>query len=425
MRAWQLIVVGIVTLLTVGVVMVISAGMSMATTEEGHPQSPMTLGGVLTQQAVIHAGLAFVVFAVAAVLPVRSIAAALTPARATHPAVNLVILVGGGVALCGLASTVYWPVIGKTVNGAQRWVNLHLPGLDSVQPSELVKWSLVGLIAWFSASAARSSFGNNRPQSTTLLFGLLPALITIAGVTGFIATEDLGTAVLIALAGVVVLLAAGARAWHLLLFVPIALALFGYAVWEKTYRIERIIAFLDPYADPRDGGYHIIQSMAAIAEGGLTGRGLGHGLQKFGYLLEDTTDFLFAVICEELGLAGAALVVAMYLALLAALASIARREEHPLLRLFVLGVLATLGLQAAMNMLVVVGLGPTKGIALPLMSSGGTGWLAGAFMLGLVAAIDRTRPAAARWPASLTSIAPAPALAPTGARTMTPAGHTR
>jgi cell division protein FtsW len=157
----------------------------------------------------------------------------------------------------------------------------------------------------------------------------------------------------------------------------------------SEYRVKRIMAFVDPYADPQGIGYHTIQSLVAVAGGEGFGRGLGHGLQKFGYLPEDRTDFLFAIICEELGIAGAALVITLFLTLLFASLAVAARERSPLLRLFTLGVIATVCLQAIINLAVVTGLAPTKGIALPLLSSGGTGWILTAFSLGLLIAIDR------------------------------------
>jgi cell division protein FtsW len=174
-----------------------------------------------------------------------------------------------------------------------------------------------------------------------------------------------------------------------MLFTPIAAAGVVYAILTSEYRVKRILAFIDPYADPQGIGYHTIQSLVAVAGGEGFGRGLGHGLQKFGYLPEDRTDFLFAIICEELGIAGAGLVITLFLTLLFAGITIAARERSPMLRLFTLGVIATVCLQAIINLAVVTGLAPTKGIALPLLSSGGTGWILTAFSLGLLIAIDR------------------------------------
>src|SRR5690606_4732775 len=129
----------------------------------------------------------------------------------------------------------------------------------------------------------------------------------------------------------------------------------------SEYRMRRITAFVDPWADPAGAGYHMLQSLAAIAGGEGTGRGLGHGLQKYGYLPEDTNDFLFAIICEEMGIAGAALVMVLFGGLLWSSISIIRREPSRTLQLMGLGVIATVSLQAVMNLVVVTGLGPTKG----------------------------------------------------------------
>lgn len=190
---------------------------------------------------------------------------------------------------------------------------------------------------------------------------------------------------------VVMLVAAGARIAHFLALAPIGLAAFAAAVYASPYRLDRILAFLNPYADPEGTGYHMIQSMVAVANGQVFGRGLGFGLQKFGYLPEDRTDFLFAVICEELGLMGAAIVIVLYCGLLWSGHVIIRREHNPLLKLAALGVVLTVGIQAVINLAVVTGMGPTKGIALPMLSSGGTGWILTAASLGLLVALDRTQ----------------------------------
>ncbi|MFW6033482.1 MAG: FtsW/RodA/SpoVE family cell cycle protein, partial [Phycisphaeraceae bacterium] len=153
----------------------------------------------------------------------------------------------------------------------------------------------------------------------------------------------------------------------------------------------RLTAFRDPWADPAGAGYHAIQSMVTIAQGGLTGRGVGNGIQKFGYVPEDTTDFIFSIVCEELGLAGAGLVVGLYLVILWVGLGIVRDCRDTFARLVGLGVLLTVGLQVTVNVAVVTVVVPTKGIALPLVSSGGTGWVLTAFALGLLASLDNAR----------------------------------
>ncbi len=129
--------------------------------------------------------------------------------------------------------------------------------------------------------------------------------------------------------------------------------------------------------------------MAAISEGGVSGLGLGNGIQKFGYLPEDTTDFIFAVICEELGAFGSIAVVSLYIGLVWLGIYVIRKASSTFHQLLALGIILTIGLQASINILVVTALVPTKGIALPLLSNGGTGWLLTAFCIGLIDAIDR------------------------------------
>jgi cell division protein FtsW len=275
---------------------------------------------------------------------------------------------------------VYVPGLGHEVNGATRWV--RLPGGVSFQPSELAKWAMPAVLAWWGwrrAGAMRS-----------FVHGLMPPLLLLGAVSAIIVKEDLGTGALVFGVGVVVLLAAGARVWHVAVMAPVGLAGVAAGILAEPYRMERITGFLRPWQDPAGANYHMIQSLAAVAGGEGSGRGLGFGLQKFGYLPEDRTDFLFAIICEELGLVGAAVVIALYGAILLSAAAIARRERHPLTTLLVLGVAATLGFQALMNLMVVTGLAPTKGIALPLLSAGGTGWILTASSLGVLVSLDRS-----------------------------------
>ena len=281
----------------------------------------------------------------------------------------------------GLAALTLVPGMGRSVNGASRWLYLGPRGWGvSFQPSELVKWTMLLAIAWWCA--------RRRGVMHRFWHGLLPVLLLLAVACGLIIIEDLGTAVLIGLVAVCVLYAGGARLWQLaLLMIPALIGVVSLIV-TSPYRFRRLLAFLDPWADPQGAGYHPIQSMLAIAQGGLTGRGLGNGVQKFGYLPEDTTDFIFAVICEELGVAGATLVVCLYLTILWIGLGIVRDCRDTFSRLVGLGVLLTIGFQAAINIAVVTVVIPTKGIALPLISSGGTGWIMTALALGLLAALD-------------------------------------
>lgn len=385
LRPGQVVALCVIALLTVGVVMVNSAGMTVLA--EG--VSPKAL---LLSRATIYMALAVAAMFAASRLPVRRLAGYFgEPDHAlARPGVplfsGLSFLISPAVLFVVLLALVYAPVIGKEVNGANRWIRLPVPGLGdalSVQPSEIVKWGMIGAIAWYCCRRA--------PVLPQFWRGLFPALVFTGAMAVFIVVEDLGTGVLVVAGSCVILLAAGARFWHFMMFVPLGLAGLGLAIFKSPYRVQRVLAFLDPYADPEKSGYHMIQSMSAVAGGEVFGRGLGHGQQKFGYLPEDETDFLFAIVCEELGVAGAAAVIGVMLLLIWTGLGIVKRERDSFLRLMGLGIIATVGIQAIINLAVVTGMAPTKGIALPLVSRGGSGWILTAFSLGLLWAIDRTQ----------------------------------
>jgi cell division protein FtsW len=409
LRPGHVVMLCALALLTIGVVMVNSAAMAVQPLDPAaDPAAAAAVSGVTAQSIILsrttaYMALAVAAMAVASLLPLRRLAARAGNAPFLPPLGDHGFLLLGTLALVATLSMVYWPGIARPVNGAHRWITLGVPGLESVQPSELAKWGILPVLALYAARLARRGDAKGRPAIARFFTGLVPALLAIGAVSAFIVLEDLGTGFLIGVVGCLMLLAAGARLWQFLLFVPPAVAGVVFAIATSPYRVRRIVSFIDPYADPQGTGYHMIQSMTTVAGGGFFGRGLGHGLQKFGYLPEDTTDFLFAVICEELGFAGAALVLTLYLVLLWTALGILRREREPILKLLGLGVVATVAVQACINLFVVTGLGPTKGIALPLLSSGGTGWILTAGALGLLVAIDRTQPAETDAPASDTT----------------------
>ncbi len=363
LRAGHAVMLLTMALLTVGVVMVNSAAMSI----DGQR-------AIAAQDVLLGRPTLLAVAAVLAMMLGARVRLDRLHRLGAHPAVLPAAVAG----LVALLAAVHVPGIGHEVNGARRWVSI---GPIGFQPSEIAKWAMVLVLAWYGAQRV-VVMGQVRR-------GLLLPMVPIGMVCLLIVTEDLGTAVLIGGVGVLVLIAAGARLHHAALVAAPALASIAAAIITSPYRINRLRAFLDPWQDPQGIGYHMIQSMTAVGGGGLAGRGLGNSVQKFGYLPEDTTDFIFAIICEELGLTGAAVIVCLYAGLLLAGMSIISAARSAFERLLALGILATIGLQALMNMLVVTGLAPTKGIALPLISSGGTGWVMTAFALGLLVAMDR------------------------------------
>ncbi|MBL9031349.1 MAG: FtsW/RodA/SpoVE family cell cycle protein [Phycisphaerae bacterium] len=396
LRPGQVVVLCALALLAIGLVMVTSAGLTVEPVETlpvgdalaAVPTPPddtthsvgHSLLRVATSRPAVYLALAVAALVVGSLLPVRALADRLGRPGSRAP-LGLAL---GTVLILAVLATSFIPGLGREVNGSQRWVRLPMLGGLSFQPSEFAKWGLALLVAWYAAS--------RQALMHRFWLGLLPGLAAAAIVAAAVAYEDLGTGTLIGLVAGAVLLAGGARLWHFLAFVPPAVAGFVVLVLANPYRLTRLQTFLDPYADPKKAGYHMIQSLGAVANGEGFGRGLGFGLQKFGYLPEDTTDFLFAIICEELGIAGAAVVVSLYVALLVASVLIIRRQPSLLLKLAALGIITTVGIQALINLTVVTGLAPTKGIALPLVSAGGTGWILTAFCLGLLVAIDRAAP---------------------------------
>jgi len=268
--------------------------------------------------------------------------------------------------------------IGKEINGARRWILL---GPIQIQPSELAKWSVVVFLAWWLARP---------PVDLNKFFkGFLPTVIPIGVICLFVVIEDFGTAALIGLCTLVMLLAGRVRLRHLAVVIPPALAAAFWFVRHEPYRWLRMTAFLDPWKNPQGEGYHMVQSLLSFSTGGILGRGLGNGIQKLGYLPEDTTDFIFAVICEELGVFGAMLTVALYLGILYVAWQAIRQKRDDFGRLLAFGVGSMLGLQAIINMAVATVSVPTKGMSLPLVSAGGSGLIITCAALGLLYSVMR------------------------------------
>lgn len=386
LRAGHGIALLALTLLLIGVVFVNSAEVTVAR------DTRTTLSAVLFDRHTIFAIASMGCLLLGMVLPIERLAG--------WSGWRSPLVWATGLSLLGLLA-VHVPGLGKEVNGASRWVSL---GPLTFQPSELAKWLMPIGLAWYIARTGE------RMQRFVPGF-LLP--MAIVGVVALgIAGEDLGTAVLVTGVAVIMLLAGGANLWNAVAFLPVGVLGFVALVFVSPYRLKRIFSVLDPYSDPQGSCYHIIQSMGAISGGGVAGRGLGNSVQKFGYLPEGTTDFIYSIICEEMGLLGAVAVLLLYVGLVwcivqvvsSRVASTTERTAEPtteprlesskpaldpMSRVLALGIGATVGLQAVINVVVVTGMAPTKGIALPLISRGGTGWMMTALCLGMVIAMDR------------------------------------
>lgn len=281
-----------------------------------------------------------------------------------------------------LLLAVFVPGIGAERLGAQRAiVVMSAPISVSFQPSE---WAKVVLVIWIAALLTRPG---SRPAS--LLHGFLPTLLTGGLLVGLTGLEDFGTAALMGAVMFLMLILLRANPLHLLGLVLLGAAGGAALIWMKPYRWERIQTFFTETPDPLGDGYQITQALIAIGSGGWWGRGLGAGIQKYGYLPQDNNDFIFAVLCEELGIIGGAGVLLLFLLLLWRGARLAQRCRDPLGRALAAGITLTLCLQAAFNIAVVTDSVPTKGISLPFVSAGGSGVIFLGFAAGLLASVER------------------------------------
>ncbi len=270
------------------------------------------------------------------------------------------------------------PHIGLEVNGARRWLPL---GFTQVQPSELAKWASVLYLSWWLT---------HRPLDLDSFWrGFLPTLIPIGMLCVLIVVQDFGTTALIGMCSLTMLVVGRIKLKHIAIVLPIALIAAYWCVAHEQYRWRRMTAFRDPWAAPQKEGYHMIQSLLSFATGGVTGRGLGNGIQKLGYLPEDTTDFIFAVICEELGLFGALLTVALYMGILYVAWQEVQKHRDSFGRMLAFGIGSMVGLQATINIAVATVSVPTKGLSLPLVSAGGSGLIITCAALGLLYSVCR------------------------------------
>lgn len=282
------------------------------------------------------------------------------------------------IALLALVAVLV-PGIGVRRSGAQRWLALGPLGF---QPTELAKPAFVLFLA---AMLARKG-----ERIRELGFGVLPACLATGVLAALcLAEPDFGTAALSSIMLVAMLFAAGARVWHLGLFAAAAVpALVALAV-TSPYRFRRLVSFLDCNADALGDGFQLCQSLIAFGSGGLTGVGLGQGQQKMYYLPAAHTDFIFAVIGEELGLGGALLVLGLFGLLLLRGFRIAARHPDRFAGLLAFGLTALIVLQSLLNVGVALGVLPTKGLTLPFVSYGGSAMMIGLAELGVLLALAR------------------------------------
>lgn len=270
-------------------------------------------------------------------------------------------------------------VVGVKVNGARRW--LGVGGL-TIQPSEVAKLTI---IIFFSSSLAK---GKDRLKY--FFGGLLPYLMVLGIVIGLVILEPhmSGTVVIFAV-GIILLFVAGAKIFHFILLALPVIPAFIYAIITSDYRMERITAFMNPWKDPLGNGYQIIQSLYAIGSGGLFGLGLGRSRQKFLYIPEPHNDFIFSIICEELGFVGATTVLILFLILIWRGIKIAFKAPDTFGSLLAIGITSLIAVQVLINVAVVTSSMPVTGMPLPFFSAGGSSLLFIMIGMGIVLNISR------------------------------------
>ncbi len=274
---------------------------------------------------------------------------------------------------------VWIPGLGVIRGGARRWLKL---GPLLAEPSEVVKLAAAFLLA--------EVLSKRDERMDRFVSGSLPAFLIIAPLAALILKQpDFGTTVMLSMLLFAMLFAAGARPAHLVSAGTAALGLLLFQAGHETYRMRRLITFLDPWNTAQGAGFQLVQSFIALGAGGGWGVGLGASRQKMFYLPQAHTDFVFAVIGEEFGMAGALAVIALFGIILWRGMRIAHNETDHFASLLAVGLTALLSLQALVNIAVVIGLLPTKGLPLPFVSYGGTAMVTSMAALGALLALGR------------------------------------
>ena len=351
--AW--IVGTVATLLLVGLIMVASASIGVSEHETGN-------GFFYFERQLVFVGLGLVAALIAMAIP--------TSFWEKHS----IFLLGGAFVLLVL---VLLPGIGHEVNGSRRWVRL---GIMNFQVSELAR---VMLLTYIASYAVRRS----EELCSSFTGFMKPVAVLGAAAVLLLAEPDFGAATVLMATGLAVLFLAGVRLHHLLVPVVLGVAAMALLAVTSSYRMRRLTAFRNPWEDPFDSGFQLVQSLIAIGRGQWFGVGLGSSVQKLFYLPEAHTDFVFAVLAEELGFVGVVLVVALFALLVGRALEISRRAADAGL-VFQSYVAASIGiwvgLQAFVNIGVNMGLLPTKGLTLPLLSYGGSSMLVTLGVMGLL-----------------------------------------
>ncbi|MEO6700993.1 MAG: putative lipid II flippase FtsW [Jatrophihabitantaceae bacterium] len=313
-------------------------------------------------------------------LPVFWLAVRMPPAayrRLAYPALGLAVAALIGVLI---------PGIGVTINGAHRWIQL---GPLTVQPSEFAK---LAILIWGADLLARKETLKSLQSARHVLVPLVPGFACIVMLV--MAEPDLGTTLcfMLLLLGLLWMVGLPMRYFAgLLLLVAGVISFFALT---ESYRLQRLTTFLHPNLDPQNAGYHTLQGLYALSSGGIFGVGLGQGTSKYGWVPNANTDYVFAVVGEELGLLGCAVVLALFALFTYSAMRIALRSRDPFVRLVASGAAIWIAGQALINVGYVTALLPVTGIPLPFISNGGTSLILTCAVLGMLASFARHEPAA-------------------------------
>jgi cell division protein FtsW len=274
------------------------------------------------------------------------------------------------------------PPIGVSVKGARRWLKL---GTLTVQPAELIK---VGVVLYLAHYLARKG-----ERVEDLRTGFMPPMILVGAILAMIVVEpDLGTAAVIGLVTLGVLFVGGARLGHLALLALAALPVLYVLIFRVGYRRQRMMSFLDPWTDPEGTGFQVIQSFLALGGGGPFGMGLGQGRQKLFFLPEPHTDFVLSMVGEELGFFGTTAIMILLALFVVKGFMISMAAEEPFGRNLAFGVTFMVAFHTLINVGVITGLLPTKGLPLPFLSYGGSSLVVNLIGTGMLIAVSRDRP---------------------------------
>ncbi|MBN2144462.1 MAG: putative lipid II flippase FtsW [Candidatus Aureabacteria bacterium] len=270
--------------------------------------------------------------------------------------------------------------LGIKVGGAQRWLRF---GPFNFQPSEFMKYALVILLAGY--------FGGQPDYAKGFWKGFIFSLFLIViSVLPILFQPDFGTAVMIAGGGFLMLFVAGVKVRYLGALILSVLPMLYFAIVCFPYRVNRIAAFLDPWKDPTGNGFQMVQSFLAIGRGGLSGVGLGESTQKLFYLPEAHTDFIFSILAEELGYIGSVLTIGAFIIFTVIAFGIALRTKHRFGHLLAAGCTFMICIQAILNIAVVTGTVPPKGIPLPFISFGGSNLMMNLIAVGLIMNVSKS-----------------------------------